>query len=105
PPPSGLDAGPAQPESRPGYDGVPGSELPPAVYLSVFAAFAWIIVASWIAFGNGGDAELALGMAGVLTIVFFALPLLVWLTAKSHSPAPSNERGDFLGSSVETATG
>jgi hypothetical protein len=76
-----------------------------AVYLSVFAAFAWVIVASWIAFAGGGDAELALGMVAVLTIVFFALPVLVWLTAKSHSPEPRNKGHDFLASDVEMATG
>lgn len=75
-----------------------------AVYVSVFVAFAWIVVASLIAFANGADADLALGMAVVLTVVFFALPLLVWLTAKSHARS-AEEAGDFLSSPVETATG
>lgn len=98
-------AGRTEPEVRSGYGTVPGAELPVAVYVSVFVAFAWIVVASWIAFANGGDAELALGMVGVLTVVFFALPPLVWLTARSHSHTPQEASGDFLASHVETATG
>src|SRR5262249_53217140 len=89
----------------PDHDTVPGGELPAAVYISVFASFAWIVVASWIAFAHGADAELALGMAGVLTVVFFALPLLVWLMTKSRSLQSRDEAGDFLSSRVETATG
>jgi hypothetical protein len=90
--------------ARSNYGAVPGAELPVAVYISVFVAFAWIVVASWIAFAKGADAALALGIAGVLTVVFFALPLLVWLTARSHSDTPRDATRDFLASHVETAT-
>lgn len=90
---------------RSDYGSVPGSEFPPAVYLSVFAAFAWILVASWLAFANGADADLALGFAAVLTIVFFALPVIIRVTAASHSDASRESRNDFLSSRVETATG
>ena len=91
-------------QSRSNYGTVPGAELPVAVYVSAFVAFAWIVVASLIAFANGADADLALGIAVVLTVVFFALPVLVWLTAKSHARSIEQE-GDFLSSPVETATG
>jgi len=90
--------------ARSNYGAVPGAELPVAVYISVFVAFAWIVVASWIAFASGSDAVLALAMAGVLTVVFFALPLLVWLTARSHADKPRDAARDFLASRVETAT-
>ena len=91
--------------ARSNYGAVPGSELPVAVYISVFAAFAWIVLASWLAFANDADADLALGMAGVLTVVFFALPVLVRLTAMAHPRARPEKADDFLASRVETATG
>lgn len=94
----------AEPEVRSGYGTIPGAEFPVAVYVSVFVAFAWIVVASWIAFASGSDAALALAIAGVLTVVFFALPLLVWLTARSHCQTPRDTSGNFLASRVETAT-
>lgn len=90
---------------RSDYGSVPGAEFPPSVYVSVFAAFAWILVASWLAFAHAGDADLALGFAAVLAIVFFALPVLVRLTALSHARKRQGLRGDFLASRVETATG
>ena len=90
---------------RSGYGTVPGAEFPVAVYVSVFAAFAWIVLASWLAFANGPDAELALGFAGVLTIVFFALPVLVHLTATGHPPIRREKAHGFRASRVETATG
>ena len=90
---------------RSNYGTVPGTELPIAVYGSVFAAFIWVMVAAWIAFGNGADADLSLGMATVLTTVFFALPVLVRLTAKSHADTTRDKERDFLASPVETATG
>ncbi len=90
-------------EARSGYGTVPGSELPPAVYVSVLAAFAWILLASWVAFAGDGDADLALSFVIVLALVFFALPILVYVTAKHRSRAPAVE-GDFLSSRVETWT-
>jgi hypothetical protein len=91
---------------RSGYGTIPGAEFPVAVYVSVFAAFAWIVGASWIAFANGADADLALGlgMAGVLTVVFFALPVLIRLTAMAHPRARRDKAHNFLASRVETAT-
>lgn len=91
--------------ARSNYGAVPGAELPVAVYISVFAAFAWIVLASWLAFGSGADADLALGFAGVLTVVFFALPVLVYLTAMAHPHARREKAHGFGASRVETATG
>ena len=99
------DAVGADQTARSNYGSVPGAEFPVAVYASVFAAFAWIVVASWLAFAGDGDADLALGFAGVLTIVFFALPVLVRLTAMAHARRDQEPDGDFLSSRVETATG
>jgi hypothetical protein len=94
---------PATPRS--GEHPIPGEELPAFVYVSVFLAFAWILIASWLAFAGGADADLALAVAGVLTVVFFALPVLVRMTAASHSRARRQGQDDFLRSRVETATG
>lgn len=104
PAPTPVAAQQAEPP-RSDYGSVPGTEFPVAVYVSVFAAFVWILVASWLAFANGDDADLALGFAAVLTIVFFALPVIVRLTAAAHSREPQGTRNDFLSSRVETATG
>ena len=92
-------------ETRSGYGTVPGSEFPVALYVSVFAAFAWILAASWLAFAGDGDAELSLGFALVLSAVFFALPLLVFVTARHHSHSRSRPQDDFMATRVEIATG
>jgi hypothetical protein len=41
---------------------IPGAEFPKAVYRSVVIAFAWIMAASWLAFGRptGTNLDLAL---------------------------------------------
>ena len=91
--------------ARSSYVAIPGSEMPAAVYVSVFAAFMWVLVASWVAFAREGDADLLLGVAVVLAVVFFALPLLIHRTAKSRAEVEREARGDFLSSPVHTATG
>jgi hypothetical protein len=90
---------------RSDYGSVPGSEMPAAVYVSVFVAFMWVLVASCFAFARDADVGLALGIAAVLAIVFFALPVLVCRTARSCSQADRDEPRDFLSCRVETATG
>ena len=64
-------------EPRSNYGTVPGAELPAFVYVSVLAAFGWIMLASWLAFAGDTDAALALGIAILLAVVFFALPILI----------------------------
>ena len=91
--------------ARSNYGTVPGSEFPVAVYVSVFAAFAWILIASWVAFANDADADLALAFAFVLAIVFFTLPVLIFVGARHHSHARRDPQGDFLSTPVEIATG
>ena|SRR5438874_10465581 len=84
---------------------VPGEEFPVAVYLSVVAAFAWILLVSWLAFGAGTEADLGLGIATVLGIVFFALPILMYRTATHRFRGQRQRVDDFLCSPVDTATG
>jgi hypothetical protein len=90
---------------RSGYDTVPGAEFPTFVYVSVLAAFAWIMLASWVAFAGDMDAALALGIAILLAIVFFALPIIIRQVAVANSDKTPRVRGDFLSTRVETATG
>jgi hypothetical protein len=90
---------------RSDYGSVPGAEFPAFVYVSVLAAFAWILLASWLAFARGADAALVLAVAIVLGIVFFALPLIVRRVAVAHSRPEREPAQDFLSAPVETATG
>lgn len=90
--------------ARSSYGTVPGAEFPTIVYLSVFAAFAWVILASWVAFAGDGDADLALSFVLVLSVVFFALPVLIYLTAR-HRAAHTGAGKKLLSEPVETATG
>jgi type IV secretory pathway VirB2 component (pilin) len=90
---------------RSAYGELPGEELPKAVYATVIGAFAFIVLASWAAFGGDPDSELSLGFATVLTIVFFALPIIVRRMTAAHSTHKSQALDEFLHSHVETATG
>ena len=103
------DAKPAETEPRSSYGALPGVEFPSFVYVSVLAAFAWIMIASWLAFAQDMDAALALGIAIVLGIVFFALPIIIRHVARAFTRAKPNAAGDlpgdFLTAPVDTATG
>ncbi len=97
-------------DARPGGDlsangRLPGVEFPKAVYRSVVAAFGFILLASWAAFGGSEDSDLALSLASVLTIVFFALPIIMRKTAAAHSDDKLPALHEFLRSPVEIATG
>ena len=92
-------------EPRSGYGAVPGAELPAFVYISVLVAFGWIMLASWLAFAGDMDAELPLGIAVVLAIVFFALPIIIRHVAIGFSHNKPRTSGDFLSAPVDTATG
>lgn len=90
---------------RSSYGTVPGAEFPTFVYVSVLAAFAWIMLASWLAFAGDMDAALALGIAVVLGIVFFALPIIIRQVAVANTHNRPKMTDDFLAAPVETATG
>jgi hypothetical protein len=84
---------------RSGYGLTPGAELPGAVYVAVLLAYVWMLSAAWLAFGSSEESDLNLGIATVLTIVIFALPVLIVRTARSRS----RKRADT--NTVGTATG
>jgi hypothetical protein len=62
-------------------------------------------VASWLAFGSGAEAGLGLGVATLLGLVLFALPVILCRIAARRFSAHRQRLDDFLGSSVDTATG
>jgi hypothetical protein len=84
---------------------LPGGELPSPVYRSIVLAFAWMLLASWIAFASGAETDLVLTVAAVLFAVFLGLPLLIHATAAHHTEAKPETLQHFLTSSVDTATG
>jgi hypothetical protein len=96
---------PAEREPRSDYGAVPGDEFPAFVYVSILAAFGWIMLASWLAFASDMDARLALGMAIVLALVFFALPVIIHHVAVTRARAKPTAPHDFLSAPVDTATG
>ena len=84
---------------------VPGAEFPPAVYVSVIGAFAWMIGISWLAFASRDGVDLDLLMVTVLATVFLAIPLSMHHTAvRDATPAPAR-MAEFLKSQVDTWTG
>ena len=98
----GVDARPGQDLGR---DRVPGAEFPRAVYRSVVDAFGFILLASWVAFGGSDDSDLALTFATVLTVVFFALPIIIRRTGTARTSDKPTPLDEFLRSPVEIATG
>jgi hypothetical protein len=96
---------PAEREPRSGYGAVPGAEFPNFVYVSVLVAFAWIMLASWLAFAGEMDARLPLGIAIVLALVFFALPVIIHHVAVTRTRDKPVVTHDFLSAPVDTATG
>jgi hypothetical protein len=100
---SGNNASGGEPRSS--YGTVPGDEFPAFVYVSVLVAFAWIMLASWLAFAADMDTALSLGFAVVLGIVLFALPIIIREVAAANASKEHETAGDFLSAPVDTATG
>ena len=93
-------------ELRSNEDSVPGEEFPVAIYRSIVIAFAWMMVAAWLAFGGVRGTDLDLAVATVLFVVFLTLPIIMHRTVvnrQAHEPHPSPQR--FRSSEVEIATG
>lgn len=86
-------------------DELPGGEFPLAIYQSVAAAFAWMILMAWIAFGSGREPDFTLAFASLIMIVILALPLLIRVTARHHMHAEQEPLRKFLSTDVDIATG
>lgn len=85
--------------------GLPGGELPKAVYRSVVLTAAWMFMAAWLAFGRNGRTDYLLGILLVLGVVSIALPRLIRMTASHHITGAPEDLQHFLHSEVDTATG
>lgn len=84
---------------------LPGGELPVAVYRTVLAAYVWMMLAAWIAFGAHATADINLGIATVVMVVFTAIPCLIYVTATHHKSAGQESTQHFVSSQLDTATG
>ena len=96
----------ANDERRSNYELVPGDEFPATIYRSIVIAFAWMMVAAWLAFGGTSGTNLDLAVATVLFAVFLALPIIMHRTAANrvgHKPQLAGKR--FWSSQVDIATG
>ncbi len=92
-------------EQRAGSASLPGDELPPAVYRTVIVAFAWMILAAWLAFGGATGTDLDLAVATVLCTVFLAIPVILRRTATNQLQKSHRLAKQFLESRVDIATG
>jgi len=92
-------------DARSSYGQVPGAELHGIIYRVIFAAYVWMMLAAWVAFGGNGEADLALSFAVVLFVMFFTVPFLLRRTAAARSRIKRRAFDQFLSSEVETATG
>lgn len=90
---------------HPKPDELPGGELPRAVYKTVLAAFVWMLLSAWIAFGTAREADFTLAFASLLFFICFAILLFLSVTARHHMTASEEQLSHFLHSDVDTATG
>jgi hypothetical protein len=90
---------------HPKPDELPGGELPRAVYETVLAAFAWMLLAAWIAFGTAREADFTLAFASLVFFVFFAILAFLSVTVRHHMRASEETVSHFLHADVDTATG
>ena len=75
-------------EVRSSYGSVPGGELPAVVYQSILAAYAWVLIAAWLAFGGTGSVDLDLAVGTALAMVFFSVPIILYKSADHRSRVP-----------------
>ena len=82
-----------------------GRELHAAVYVSVAAAYGWMLMAAWIAFGKAGRPDFDLAIATVIFLMFLALPFIGFRISWAHSHERRPSWVEFLSSTIDTATG
>ncbi|MFM9939336.1 MAG: hypothetical protein ACKVP7_07560 [Hyphomicrobiaceae bacterium] len=82
-----------------------GRELHAAVYVSVAAAYGWMLLAAWIAFGKVGRPDFDLAIATVILLMFLALPFIGFRISWAHSHERRPSWVEFLSSTIDTATG
>lgn len=82
-----------------------GGELPTGVYVSVLAAFAWILFVAWLTFSGSDRTDLDLTIATIIFVMLLGIPLVVFGVASRHSRGTRISWEDFLSSTVDTASG
>jgi hypothetical protein len=96
---------PAQNECSSSTGAFPGDELPGGVYRSVVFAFAWMMLAAWLAFGGSVGTDLDLTIASILCAVFLGIPFVMHRTATKSCRWHNRNNRSFLRSGLDTATG
>jgi hypothetical protein len=84
---------------------IPGAEFHRAIYRSVVIAFAWIMMASWLAFGGRSGTNLDLAVASLLFTVILSLPIIICKMAAARGRRQGVQLQRFLAGRVDTATG
>ena len=82
-----------------------GRELPAAVYISVIAAYAWLGLVAWVAFGRGASTDLELGIASVVVLIMLGLPAVIFHLAWTRAQTAPSSRYAEPPSRLDTATG
>jgi len=95
----------AKTAGRSSYGSIPGDEFPGAIYRTVVFAFAWMMLAAWLAFGGAAGTDLDLAIATVLFTVFLGIPILLDRTARRQLQKGEQRSKQFLDSNVDIATG
>ena len=75
-PPQSANRAQTAENPRSSYGSVPGEEFPAGIYRMIIAAFAWIMLVSWLSFGQASDDKLPLEMATVLMVILLGLPVI-----------------------------
>jgi hypothetical protein len=85
---------------------LPATSVHPAAIGIGVAAYAWLILASWLAFAQG-ETALTLAVVTVLSLVYFGLLIGGAAVSRDMTPERSQTRSfrAFLEGDVDTATG
>jgi hypothetical protein len=69
--------------------------LHPRVYEALVALTFWLIVNVWLFFGARDYAELNLAVVSGFLLMALAIPIVIWMTWRSHTAQPNSERIGF----------
>jgi hypothetical protein len=82
-----------------------GAELPAGIYKTIVAAYAWMLLVTWLDFSGIVEASWLAAVAILIGIVFFGIPFLLRCSNRDSAGAPQPGLETFLHSDLETATG
>jgi Flp pilus assembly protein TadB len=81
-----------------------GDELPTGISVSILAAYAWMAMSAWIAFGGSQEADLALSVMTLVIAMPFAITLIAFGVARSKVRKTLEDVEQFE-DTFDTATG